>query len=199
MHRLGKERQLNIYRQKIAVLEARIRNLDTSSINAKEINKILLIQYSQIEKSMNKTQKELEDITIEITKKEDEYNEDLILAASQKKKFLEEKEKKKADETLSPDEIATRIELMKKQYKNAPTGADQADLEAQMEELQRHLPEGIHEEISYENNRTIKKYIVSKGGEVDIYKMVMYSWGSAYYFKNGIAITKMRFDSDTKY
>ena len=199
LHRLGKERQLNIYRQKIAVLEERIRNLDTTTVDAKELNRILIIQYNQIEKSIAATQKELEEITVNISKKEDEYNADLMLAATQKEKFMKEEEKRKADETMSPDEIATRIELMKKQYKNASTGADQAELESQMEELQRQLPEGIHEEIIYENNRTIKKYIVSKDGEVDIYKMVMYSWGAAYYFRNGVAITKMRFDSETKY
>ena len=68
-----------------------------------------------------------------------------------------------------------------------------------MNQLYNKLPEGIHEEVLYENNRTIKKYIVSKAGEVNIYKMVIYSWGTTYYFKNGVAITKMRFDADTKY
>ena len=68
-----------------------------------------------------------------------------------------------------------------------------------MNKLYEQLPEGIHEEVLYQNNRTIEKYIVSRNGVVQIYKMVMYSWGTTYYFKNGVAITKMRFEADTKY
>ena len=103
------------------------------------------------------------------------------------------------DRELTPEEVSARIDSLKKQYKNANSGADQASIQKKMNQLYNKLPEGIHEEVLYENNRTIKKYIVSKAGEVNIYKMVMYSWGTTYYFKNGVAITKTRFDADTKY
>ena len=93
----------------------------------------------------------------------------------------------------------TIYQSLKKQYQNSKSGAVKASIQKKMNQLYVQLPEGIHEEVLYQDNRTIKKYIVSKGGEVTIYKMVMYSWGTTYYFKNGVAITKLRFDADTRY
>jgi len=196
--RLDKERQLNIYRQKLAVLQKRLENLDTTKVDDKEINKVLLIQYSQIEKAITSVKVEMDKISGDIITKEKEYNADIQLAQSERIKFGEE-ENKKNEGKLKATELAVEIEKLKALYKNSNTGSKQADILREIEAFQRQLPEGIHEEILYENNRTIKKYIVCKGGNVDIFKMVMYSWGTTYYFKNKVAITKMRFDTETKY
>jgi hypothetical protein len=198
LERLGKDRQVNIYRQNLAVLNERIQNLDTSDVNSDEINKILLIQYGQIEKALIATEKEMEQIIIDIENKEEQYNMDLMLADSARNK--ERKDSLEAIDTkLTPDEVSSRIDSLKKQYQNSKSGAVKASIQKKMNRLYVQLPEGIHEEVLYQDNRTIKKYIVSKGGEVTIYKMVMYSWGTTYYFKNGVAITKLRFDADTRY
>ena len=196
--RLDKERQLNIYRQKLAVLQKRLENLDTTKVDDKEVNKVLLIQYGQIEKAMASVKIEMEGISSEIITKENAYNADIQLAQNERIKFGEEENKKNGSK-LKATELAVEIEKLKALYKNSNTGSKQADILKEIEAFQRQLPEGIHEEILYENNRTIKKYIVSKDGNVDIFKMVMYSWGTTYYFKNKVAITKMRFDIETKY
>ena len=198
LERLGKDRQMNIYRQKLAILNERLRNLDTADVNADEINKILLIQYGQIEKALRATEKEMEQIIIDIENKEEEYNMDLMLADSARNKEIKDSIES-IDTQLTPEEVSARIDSLKQQYENSKSGAVKASIQKKMNRLYVKLPEGIHEEVLYQDNRTIKKYIVSKGGEVTIYKMVMYSWGTTYYFKNGVAITKLRFDADTKY
>jgi hypothetical protein len=198
LERLGKERQINVYRQKLAVLNERIENLDTSDINADELNRILLIQYKQIEKALKATEQEMEQIILDIENKEEEYKMDLMLVDSIKNKDVKDSIASISIE-LNPEAVAARIDSLKEKYENANSGADQASIQKKMNKLYEQLPEGIHEEVFYQNNRTIKKYIVSKNGVVNIYKMVIYSWGTTYYFKNGVAITKMSFDADTKY
>ena len=53
--------------------------------------------------------------------------------------------------------------------------------------------------LSKEDNRTVKKVVVSKGGAVIIYKMMIYSWGGTFYFKNEVAITRAEYDQGTSY
>lgn len=198
LNRLGKERQINIYRQKLAIINERIENLDTTDVNADELNRILLIQYKQIEKALKATQQEMEQIAIEIDNKEEEYNMDLMLADSARNKEIKDSIESIALE-LDPEEVTARIDSLTKNYENSNSGADRISIQKKINKLYTQLPEGIHEEVFYENNRTIKKYIVSKGKDVDIYKMVIYSWGTTYYFKNGISITKTQFNNYTKY
>ena len=198
LERLGKDRQVNIYRQKLAILDERIKNLDTIDVNSNEINKILLIQYDQIQKALTATEKEMEQIIIDIENKEEEYNMDLMLADSARNKGIRDSIES-IDVKLTPEEVSARIDSLKKQYNNSNSRVDKASIQKEMNRLYVKLPEGIHEEVIYQDNRTIKKYIVSKKGEVTVYKMVIYSWGTTYYFKNGVAITKLRFDADTKY
>ena len=199
LHRLEKDRQLNIYRQKITVLKERLVNLDTTNIDENEINRILIIQYRQIEKSIVATQQEMENITMQIVTKEKEYEALIIKANKWRVEDKKDSIAKAAAVNLTPDQVSLRLDSLKQLYDNSKSGTDRAAFQIEMDKLYGELPEGIHEEILYESNRTVKKYVVIKGGEVDIYKMVMYIWGSAYYFKNGVAITKMRFDTGTKY
>ena len=198
LHRLGKDRQLNIYRQKINVLKERLRTLDTISVDEKALNRILLIQYSQIEKAIVATPKEMEEIIMGIGEKEQEHaaivKQAIDWRADEKKDSIANSLKGK----LSPEQLTAKLDSLKEAYTQAkPKEKDAIRLE--MEKLYGDLPEGIHEEIFYESNRTIKQYVVSKGGEIKVYKMVMYSWGSAYYFKDGVTITKSTFDAGTKY
>ncbi len=182
----------------MAILDERIKNLDTIDVNSNEINKILLIQYDQIQKALTATEKEMEQIIIDIENKEEEYNMDLMLADSARNKGIRDSIES-IDVKLTPEEVSARIDSLKKQYNNSNSRVDKASIQKEMNRLYVKLPEGIHEEVIYQDNRTIKKYIVSKKGEVTVYKMVIYSWGTTYYFKNGVAITKLRFDADTKY
>jgi GrpB-like predicted nucleotidyltransferase (UPF0157 family) len=69
-------------------------------------------------------------------------------------------------------------------------------------ELKRHLllRDRLRADTSLRDAyNNIKKVIVSTGGVVTIYKMMIYSWGGTFYFRDGVAITKAEFHQGTSY
>jgi uncharacterized membrane protein YfhO len=197
--RLGKEKELNQIRQEVAVLQERLLHLDTIKVDNEKINRILKIQYAQIEKAVSAVQKKMQNITQRIIDEEAAYGVDITLAKSEKLKLKKQEDIKKANTTKSIEELATDLEDLKTALGAANTGGKKDQIRKQIDSIERSYPEGVYEDIISENNRTIKKVIVSVGGNVTIYKMMIYSWGGTFYFRDGVAITKSEFDQGTAY
>jgi hypothetical protein len=197
--RLEKELKLNELKQQLKVLNERMRLADTVAINKEEVVKSLKIHQEQILRSIESVENEVQEIEEEIKEKLRLYNQDMLLAREQEKKLKLEKEEEKKAKSGNIDQKISDLENYRLTLIDAKTGAERAAILKKIDEVQRSYPDGVYEEIITENNRTIKRYVLSRNEIVDIYKMVIYSWGGTFYFKNGNSITKNEFDKETKY
>ncbi|MCB0429886.1 MAG: hypothetical protein KDD54_07205, partial [Flavobacteriales bacterium] len=64
-------------------------------------------------------------------------------------------------------------------------------------EKNKDYPEGKTEELIEERTRTIKKVIISREGNVTIYKQINYQWGGIFFFKDDESISKDLFERET--
>jgi hypothetical protein len=197
--RLEKELKLNELKQQLKVLNERMRFADTVNVNKEELVKSLKIQQEQIIRSIEAVENEVLEIEEEIKEKLRLYNQDMQMAREQEKKLNLQKEEEKKAKTGNIDQKISDLENYRLALADAKTGAERLAILKKIDEVQKSYPDGVYEEIITENNRTIKRYVVSKNEVVDIFKMVIYSWGGTFYFKNGNSITKNEFDKETKY
>jgi DNA repair exonuclease SbcCD ATPase subunit len=196
--RLDKEIKLNELRQQLSVLKEKMNN-PSDSINEPELNKVLLIQHQQIERSIESVEKEIEKLTAEIEEKTKLYNADMKLAREQEQKLNKAEELENESKNPSFDKITDELESYREKLDKASTGEERKVIQKKIDELQMNYPEGVYEELISESNRTIKRVIVNRENQVQIYKMVIYNWGGTFYFRDGVSITKTEFDKETKY
>ncbi|MEO5571200.1 MAG: hypothetical protein ABIT08_11345 [Bacteroidia bacterium] len=64
-------------------------------------------------------------------------------------------------------------------------------------EKSESLPPNVNVEDIIENNRTIKKAIVSTGTKETVYLKIIYKWGGVFYFKNDQSISQTAFQLAT--
>ena len=197
LRRLGKQEELNKIRQELNILQFHLENMN-AKVDSVALNGTLVVQYQNISVSIEKIKAEMVQLEDDIRHKEVDYNSELQLAKQ------EEEKRKKADAlkknpSYSMKDLNLKLENYRKLMKDATTAQDKEKYKKQIADLEQTYPQGVYEELITESNRTIKKVVVSKNGKVVIYKMIIYGWGGAFYFKDEVNITKQVFDNETSY
>jgi len=195
--RLGKQEELNKIRQELNILQFQLDNMN-SKVDTASLNGVLSVQQQNIIQSMEKIKAEITVLEGDVKSKEEEYNNELQLAKQEEDKQKKSNALKKKTNGSMKD-LNQQLEAYRKNLKEAVTSQEKEKIKKQIVELEQSYPEGIYEELITETNRTIKRVVVSKAANVTIYKMIVYGWGGAFYFKNDVNITKQVFDKETTY
>ena len=87
---------------------------------------------------------------------------------------------------------------MKTDTQQAPPVSEEEKKKQYQSELRLKYPAGVTEEEIAEGNKVILRRVVIKDDYAGVFTKITHNWGGIYCFKDGVPISEVMFDNESK-